>query len=655
MSKIYNDIAQPNDKEKKMLENLLSMGTVIAGEIGVKFRDNEINRVYNIMDKAEYRSVMLVGDHGCGKRSIIDGYVEKLKDNLRSDMVIEIDFLRFLANAQASDFNKILDDIFYTATQCASFNIVLVLNNIGHYLNLNCFGSTGFSFINKLINAIENSNLKIITTATTNEYKTVEDFFDKVLDFFTVIKLNDLTIEQTSEIISDNIDYFKNHYSLNLPENISELICTNADKYIKEKAFPGKAENLLDEVCSSISNKYRPISEELLEIDKQISKLKTDLETEMKSNDYVKCNEITKTIQELTAKFNELAAKEDEFIDVTEADILEAIGNIVNVKMSKLSKDQTEFLREMPVELKKNVIGQDEAVDTIVKNIRRNQLGLRKSGHSAGNFMFIGSTGVGKTYLAKQLAKYLYGSEDNFLRLDMSEFQSEIDVSKLLGSAPGYVGYKESGLLVKGLAKKHETVVLFDEIEKAHPKIYDVLLQLLDEGFVTGSDGNKVDATKSLIIFTSNIGVKQAQSMSNPLGFSNDNDDTKKNDKKEKIIRKALKNRFSPEFLNRLDNICYFNALSEDTLRLILYKELGESNEGIFTITGKRVVLSPEAERWILEKVKKEDNGARPVIRTIQQNIEEPISDMVVNEDPALNNGSDILTAYLENDKLILR
>lgn len=655
MSKIYNDIAQPNDKEKKMLENLLSMGTVIAGEIGVKFRDNEINRVYNIMDKAEYRSVMLVGDHGCGKRSIIDGYVEKLKDNLRSDMVIEIDFLRFLANAQASNFNKILDDIFYTATQCASFNIVLVLNNIGHYLNLNCFGSTGFSFINKLINAIENSNLKIITTATTNEYKTVEDFFDKVLDFFTVIKLNDLTIEQTSEIISDNIDYFKNHYSLNLPENISELICTNADKYIKEKAFPGKAENLLDEVCSSISNKYRPISEELLEIDKQISKLKTDLETEMKSNDYVKCNEITKTIQELTAKFNELAAKEDEFIDVTEADILEAIGNIVNVKMSKLSKDQTEFLREMPVELKKNVIGQDEAVDTIVKNIRRNQLGLRKSGHSAGNFMFIGSTGVGKTYLAKQLAKYLYGSEDNFLRLDMSEFQSEIDVSKLLGSAPGYVGYKESGLLVKGLAKKPETVVLFDEIEKAHPKIYDVLLQLLDEGFVTGSDGNKVDATKSLIIFTSNIGVKQAQSMSNPLGFSNDNDDTKKNDKKEKIIRKALKNRFSPEFLNRLDNICYFNALSEDTLRLILYKELGESNEGIFTITGKRVVLSPEAERWILEKVKKEDNGARPVIRTIQQNIEEPISDMVVNEDPALNNGSDILTAYLENDKLILR
>ena len=237
----------------------------------------------------------------------------------------------------------------------------------------------------------------------------------------------------------------------------------------------------------------------------------------------------------------------------------------------------------------------------------------------------------------------------------MSEFQSEIDVSKLLGSAPGYVGYKESGLLVKGLAKKPETVVLFDEIEKAHPKIYDVLLQLLDEGFVTGSDGKKVDATKSLIIFTSNIGVKQAQSMSNPLGFSNENDDTKKNDKKEKIIRKALKNRFSPEFLNRLDNICYFNALSEDTLKSILYKELGESNEGIFAITGKRVVLSPEAESWILEKVKKEDNGARPVIRTIQQNIEEPISDMVINEDPALNNGSDILTAYLENDKLILR
>ena len=268
--------------------------------------------------------------------------------------------------------------------------------------------------------------------------------------------------------------------------------------------------------------------------------------------------------------------------------------------------------------------------------------------------MFIGSTGVGKTFLAKQLAKYLYGSEENLLRLDMSEFQAEIDVSKLLGSAPGYVGYKESGLLVKGLAKKGETVVLFDEIEKAHPKIYDVLLQLLDEGFVTGSDGKKVDATKALIIFTSNIGVKEAQKMANPLGFSNHVDE-KRNEKKEEIIRKALKNRFSPEFLNRLDNICYFNPLSKDTLKSILQNELDASNVNIKAITGKIVKLSKEVEEWILDKVEKEDNGARPIIRIIQQHIEEAISDMVIGEDPLIKSKRKVLNAKLEDDKIVLK
>ena len=272
------------------------------------------------------------------------------------------------------------------------------------------------------------------------------------------------------------------------------------------------------------------------------------------NNDMKKAAELNKALDENFEKFKKIGSETYPTIDVTEEDILESLGEILGVQMSRLDEDKAKFLRDMPDELKKYVIGQDNAVDTIVKNIRRNQLGLRKTSHSAGNFMFIGSTGVGKTFLAKQLAKYLYGSEENLLRLDMSEFQAEIDVSKLLGSAPGYVGYKESGLLVKGLAKKGETVVLFDEIEKAHPKIYDVLLQLLDEGFVTGSDGKKVDATKALIIFTSNIGVKEAQKMANPLGFSNHMDE-KRNEKKEEIIRKALKNRFSPEFLNRLDRM----------------------------------------------------------------------------------------------------
>ena len=341
-------------------------------------------------------------------------------------------------------------------------------------------------------------------------------------------------------------------------------------------------------------------------------------------------------------------------IDLTETDILEEIGKIVNVNITKLSKEQTKFLKDMPDEIKKYVIGQDQAVDMIVKNIRRNKLGLRKTRHSAGNFMFIGSTGVGKTYLAKQLAKYLYGSEENLLRLDMSEFQNEIDVSKLLGSAPGYVGYKESGLLVKGLAKKPETVVLFDEIEKAHVRCLDVFLQLLDEGFITGSDGVKVDASKALIIFTSNIGVRDAKEMSNPLGFTN-NIDEKRNENSEKIIKNALKKRFSPEFLNRLDHICYFNPLTDDALKNILHNELNEANATIKKLTGKTINLSTDAEKWIIENVKKEDNGARPIIRILQQNIEENIADMIINEDKTLDVKKKTLTAKLINDEIVIK
>lgn len=655
MGNIYNDIEQNEENTiEKRLESILSVGSFMEGLDCIKFRDNEINRIFNIMKKTFMRTVMLVGDYGSGKRSIIEGFVNKLEEEAEPMKVISIDFNDVLQKARTGDFSQVVDDIFYTAGHSTDLNPILVLNSLGHLLNLNCYGNAGFSFINTMIRSIEEDNIRIIATVTTDEYKMIEDMFKKTLDYFTVIKLVELTKDETKEILDDELEFLEDSYDMTFPPKATELICNNADKYIKDKPFPGKAESLFDEVCSAISNKYRPADERLIKYLANIRELKESLTDAMSENDYDKCDSINKKLAKNYEGLKKLGEETYPTIDATEEDILEAIGEVVGVQMSRLTDDQTQFLRDMPTEIKKYVIGQDQAVDTIVKNIRRNQLGLRKTSHSAGNFMFIGSTGVGKTYLAKQLAKYLYGSEENLLRLDMSEFQAEIDVSKLLGSAPGYVGYKESGLLVKGLAKKGETVVLFDEIEKAHPKIYDVLLQLLDEGFVTGSDGKKVDATKALIIFTSNIGVKEAQKMSSPLGFYNDMDE-KKNAKKEEIIRKALKNRFSPEFLNRLDNICYFNPLSKDTLKTILQKELDESNANIKAITGKTVKLSKEVEEWILDKVEAEDNGARPIIRIIQQYIEESISDLVINEDELIKSRRKTLTAKLEDDKIVLK
>ena len=658
MGKIYNgmDTNIAGSNKPKEIDDIIGVLNTVGGWVverdDVKFRDDEIKRIYNILGKYLFKNVLLVGDYGSGKRSVVEGYCNYLSSKGSDEMVYKLDFLEVLKNAtNPSEFDKIVGDIFYIAGNKDAFNMTLNIDNVGSLLNTNIYGNAGHSFVNKMIKYIDEYDVKIIATATHDELKEIEDSFPTFLDYFTVIKMKDLTVEESGEIILGQKEIFEKEFKLKLPEGFENLICVNADRYIKDKVLPGKAENLLDEVCSYIYNKYCE-DDDIKALVDEINAKKLDLGGIVSDNDYNAATALSEEIINLELKVEELRNKRRK-IKVTNSDMLEALGSILGVRMSKLDKDQTTFLKEMPTVIKENVIGQDETIDRVVKNIRRNRLGLRKSNHSSGNFIFIGSTGVGKTHLAKQLAKYLYGSEDEMLRFDMSEYQSEIDVAKLLGSAPGYVGYKESGLLVKGLDKKPESVILFDEIEKAHPRVYDVLLQLLDEGFITGSDGKKRDATKCLIIFTSNIGVKSAKEMSSPLGFATDVD-KKKGQKKEDIIRKALNKRFSPEFLNRLDGICYFNSLDKETLTKILYKELDEMNVNIKTITGKEVRITKNVEEWLIDKVESEDNGARPIIRMLQQDIEEEVANLYVEEDPIVMNNKKILNVDLVDGEITI-
>lgn len=657
MGKIYNEVNTdiPSDVQKdvdEIVDVMNNIGTWVNERSDVKFRDEEIKRIYNILRKYIYKNVLLVGDYGSGKKSVVEGYCQYLLDKGDNEMIYKLDFAEILKMAtNPSEFDRIVSDIFYVAANDGVFNMTINIDNIGGLLNSNLYGNAGHSFISKMIKYINEYDIRILATTTHTELKDIEESYPSILDYFTIIKMKDLTVEESSEIILDLKETFEKQFKLKLPEGFEETICVNADRYIKDKAMPGKAENLLDEVCSYISNKYSD-NEEVKKLFDKIADKKLELSGFVEDNEYNDATNLSEEIINLELKLEELKNKRKK-IKVTNSDLLEALGSILGVTMSKLDKDQTAFLKEMPKVIKESVIGQDETVDRVVKNIRRNKLGLRKTNHSAGNFIFIGSTGVGKTHLAKQLAKYLYGSEDEMLRFDMSEYQAEIDAAKLLGSAPGYVGYKESGLLVRGLDKKPESVILFDEIEKAHPRVYDVLLQLLDEGFITGSDGKKRDATKCLIIFTSNIGVRSAKEMSSPLAFTSDVN-KKKDQKKEDIIRKALNKRFSPEFLNRLDGVCYFNSLDKETLTKILYKELDEMNVNIKTITGKEVRISKNVEDWLIDKVESEDNGARPIIRMLQQEIEEEIANLYVEEDPLVVNNKKIINVDLVNDEITI-
>ena len=649
MSTNIEEIENPKNIEE-IIGVLNDIGSWVVERNDIKFRDDEIKRIYNILRKYQYRNILLVGDYGSGKRSVIEGYCKYLLENGENENVFKLDFPEILKKAtNPSEFDEIVSDLFYIAGNDDSLNMTVNIDNIGELLNSNLYGNAGHSFISKMIKYIDEYSVKILATATHRELKEIEEHFPTLLDYFTVIKLKEFTVEESSDIILNVKEIFENEFKLKLPEGFENFICVNSDRYIKDKAMPGKAVNLLDETCSYIFNKYND-NEDIKNLIDEINTKKLDLSEFVDSNEYNDSVNLAEEIVELELNLEEVKNKRKK-IKVTNADLLEALGSILGVRMSKLDKDQTTFLKEMPTVIKESVIGQDETVDRVIKNIRRNRLGLRKSNHSAGNFIFIGSTGVGKTHLAKQLAKYLYGSEDEMLRFDMSEYQAEIDAAKLLGSAPGYVGYKESGLLVRGLDKKPESVILFDEIEKAHPRVYDVLLQLLDEGFITGSDGKKRDATKCLIIFTSNIGVKSAKEMSSPLGFTSDVN-KKKGQKKEDIIRKALNKRFSPEFLNRLDGICYFNSLDKETLTKILYKELDEMNVNIKSITGKEVKINKSVEDWLIGKVESEDNGARPIIRMLQQDIEEEIANLYIDEDPVILNSKKFINVDLVDGEI---
>lgn len=652
MGKIFDDIDTNLDEKetKNNWETFESVTNIVRPRTDILHREKEIARLDNILGKRDYRSVLLVGDKGIGKFSIVEGFSNYLYKNHLQKAVYELDYnLLCESITTAQEFSTAIKTIMDIT--CETPHVILNINHFGHILNNKIYGNGGYSFMNTLATYLQENDMKIIATTTSDEYDEIVDSFPHILDYFTVIHVNELDKDETEDIIKNELEDYGDSFSLIFTEKTPKLICENADKYVKDRPFPEKARWLLDEVCSNVRTKKYDSTKIIKLIEKAI-KLKDDLKDAVKNNDYKTCESITNQLTTLEKKIEKLNNNQPTY-DVNETDVLEAIGEIVGVNMSILDKNQTSSLQKMGSEIKKNVIGQDEAVDKLVKNIIRNKLGLRKSTHSMGNFIFIGSTGVGKTHLAKKIAEQLYGSEEKLLRFDMSEYQSEIDVNKLLGSPPGYVGYKESGQLVKKLDKNPESVVLFDEIEKAHPKIYDVLLQLLDEGFITGSDGNKVDATKSLIIFTSNIGVRRAKDFGNTLGFTNESNSSEI--KKEEIIRKALKKRFSPEFLNRLDGICYFNNLNRDTLKLILKKEMEIMNENIQNICGKTIELSKDVETWILDKVEEEENGARPIIRHLQQNIEEELSTMIVEDSDVLKKNKKSLTAHIKNDKIILK
>jgi ATP-dependent Clp protease ATP-binding subunit ClpC len=420
---------------------------------------------------------------------------------------------------------------------------------------------------------------------------------------------------------------------VNYNEGVVEAIVKLCSRFVTDRQFPDKAIDVLDELGSDkkINTKVPEVIENLKKESEEIKSRKIQV---VKSQNYEQAAKLRDEERKILAKLEEeketwLKTQKDNLTPVTVDDVYEIISQMTGVPITKLDEKETENLLKLEEKLSAKVIGQEDAISIISKSIRRNRVGIKDTNKPIGSFIFLGSTGVGKTHLAKSIAELLFGDPDKVVRVDMSEFMEKHNVSRLIGSPPGYVGYDEGGQLTEKIKNNPFSVVLFDEIEKAHKDVFNILLQILDEGHLTDSFGRKVNFTNTIIIMTSNVGAKKVSDFGGGVGFSTTSSETQRDEVKKSIIQKSLKQQFNPEFLNRIDDIILFNALNEETINKIIDIELSKLilrlNEKNYNVVFDKTVVSR-----IAELNTQEEYGARPIKRIIQNLCEDFLSEEIL-------------------------
>jgi ATP-dependent Clp protease ATP-binding subunit ClpC len=497
-------------------------------------------------------------------------------------------------------------------------------------------GSTGSLDASNIIKpALARGEIRCIGATTFDEFReNIED--DGALDRrFQKVTVEPPTMEQTIEILSNIRHKYEEHHSVSYDDKIIDLIVKLADRYISDRYFPDKAVDILDEVGS-----YKHLTN--MKIPQKIK----SLEEKLVQKENAKRRAVSRQLYEVAAKERDAALtlrariKDDLAIwkeqmavnqlEITEDDVLKVVSKSTGVPMEKISDKENKNLLGLNKHLSSRVIGQEEAVDKIAVTVQRNRVGIRKRNRTMGNFIFLGPTGVGKTQLAKELTKYLFDNEESLIRVDMSEFMEPHSVSKLIGAPPGYVGYEGGGMLTEQVKRKPHSVILFDEVEKAHPEVFNVLLQMLDDGQLTDSLGRTVDFRNCLIILTSNTGSRKLEQFGQGIGFNASSKIAAKAEEEKATLRKALKNKFSPEFLNRIDEIVVFNRLGEDVIFKILTKECKELAENLKEVGNYVFKISKTAKDILIKEGYDPKYGARPLRRTLERLVENKISELIL-------------------------
>ena len=620
----------------KAKENLLD--DVIGREV-------EIERVTQILNRRSKNNPCLIGEPGVGKTAIAQGLAIKIARGevpakLLKKEVYLIDMTAIIAGTQfRGQFEARMKQLI---DECRTYgNIILVIDEIHNIIGAGD-AEHSMNAANILKPALSNGEIQIIGTTTLKEYRKYIEKDSALERRFQPVLVEEPNIEDTIKILKGIKKYYEDYHKVLITDDVIEKTVIMSEKYIHDRFLPDKAIDLIDEACSKINLNNKALYE-IEVIKNQLAELSEEKEEAVSSDsieDYQKAADLKTKECSLTEKLNQLESELKPTI-LTIQEIAEVIERWTKIPVTKITEAETEKLLNLEANLHKHIIGQNQAVEAVSKAIRRNRAGLQSTKRPP-SFIFVGPTGVGKTELAKALAYEMFGSEDSIIRIDMSEYMESHSTSKLIGSPPGYVGYDDAGQLTEKVKRKPYSIILLDEIEKAHPDVFNILLQVLDDGKLTDSQGNTINFSNTIIIMTSNAG---SNLNNNTIGFSDAN---KSMINKDKIIR-ALRDLFRPEFLNRVDEIIPFDSLNEDELLQIIDLLLKQT-EAALSSKEIKLDVSEKSKKFILSKGTDLKYGARPLRRAIQRYIEDSIADMVLRNEVQFGQ-----TVYVDfaNDKLI--
>ncbi len=597
-------------------------------------RDKEILRIAQILSRRKKNNPIILGEPGCGKTAIVEGLAILIQkgecpQNLLDKRLVTLDLTSVVAGTKyRGQFEERLKVILEELA--ANPNIIVFIDEIHTLIGAgNSSGSLDGSNIFKP--ALARGEIQCIGATTLDEYRKSFEKDGALERRFQKIMVDASTVSETIEILTNVKDKYESFHKVRYSPEIIELCVKLSDRYITDRQLPDKAFDILDEVGAR-SQTEQKIPEAIEELKKKAAEIKQQKMDVVKRQNYEQAAELRDKERKILVKLEQEKKKFEEEsknnrYPITEENVYDVVSSITKIPVSKMSIDDTNALINMDKVIKSKVIGQDDAVEKVVKSIRRNRIGIKDPNRPIGSFIFLGSTGVGKTHLAKQIAKELFGSEDALIRVDMSEYQEKHTVSRLVGAPPGYVGYEEGGMLTEQVKNKPYSVILFDEVEKAHRDIFSVLLQILDDGHATDSLGRKINFKNTLIIMTTNLGAKKLSDFGSGIGFSSNkysNEEAKK-----QVLMKELKSFFSPEFLNRIDDTIVFQTLSQENINHITKLEI----DRLMTRLSDRkysVTYNPKLVEFISKVGFDEVYGARPIKRAIQDKVEDFISEMVL-------------------------